>query len=241
MGFAGRKSGPKQTHRLPEFTLTTERFHADHVYISLGSLRDSLARRTHASQFSAPTLAQPPIPFQIAIDSYKSINIKSDRFTLLELQLHRRPLPSLFLIFSIFSLPLNPWNGGNKIGLRKMDTELCGKAGGGISGFRLDNTIPFISVTSTIPSIGKKPERSDRHAEFEKLNTEILGVSVDNQRTISPPSYLKQTLAILADTQKRAHYDSYLQSKKVFIRKPSTQGLSREECSSSELQIWGKP
>ncbi|KAL4577723.1 hypothetical protein LXL04_013836 [Taraxacum kok-saghyz] len=118
--------------------LTTEPFHADHVYISLGLLRDSLARLlcTHASQFSAPmlmarfsssTLAQPPIPFQIAIDSYKSIHIKSDRFTLLELQLHRRPLPSIFLIFSIFSLPLNPWNGGNKIGLRKMDTELCGK------------------------------------------------------------------------------------------------------------------
>ncbi|KAL4579699.1 hypothetical protein LXL04_015857 [Taraxacum kok-saghyz] len=79
------------------------------------------------ARFQYSTLAQPPIPFQIAIDSYKSIHIKSDRFTLLELQLHRRRLPSLFLIFSIFSLPLNPWNGGNKIGLRKMDTELCGK------------------------------------------------------------------------------------------------------------------
>ncbi|KAL4567871.1 hypothetical protein LXL04_023467 [Taraxacum kok-saghyz] len=188
------------------------------------------------ARFPSSTLAQPPIPFQIAIDSYKSIHIKSDRFTLLELQLHRRPLPSLFLIFSIFSLPLNPWNGGNKIGLRKMDTELCGKGESRLppdfdtvderlqregESAGSDWTTPSPSSRSHPPSPPSEKNQnggnlvflqnsthymfpiynqitafSDRHAEFEKLNTEILGVSVDNQRTISPPSYLKQTLAV---------------------------------------------
>ena len=45
--------------------LTAEPFHADHIYISLGSLRDSLARLlcTHASQFSAPMLQMARFPW----------------------------------------------------------------------------------------------------------------------------------------------------------------------------------
>ena len=190
--------------------LTTEPFHADHIYISLGLLRDSLARLlcTHASQFSAPmlqmarfpssTLAQPPIPFQIAIDSYKIDLYKIGSVHAFGTAITSSPstLPFPHLLPPAKPLEWRQQDRAKKDGHRAVRKRWIGimnlltreedkangiwgrrwdgisaapsrfwyrwwaaSAGGGISGFRLDNTIPFISVTSTIPSIGNKPER----------------------------------------------------------------------------------
>ncbi|KAL4568761.1 hypothetical protein LXL04_024376 [Taraxacum kok-saghyz] len=74
-------------------------------------------------------------------------------------------------------------------------------------------------------------------SSFRKLAKETHPDLSQSPDGISNPHRFVQILAayeILSDTQKRVHYDSYLQSKKVFIRKPSTQGSAMYTYESYE-------